>query len=188
MAAMPKRRRMKRALLKRAQAEIGSHATALDYVCHWIAGGRLIKGLAASLQEQLGESVSRSILSTLVHHLGPDASARIAGARRVGATAPVRDALHTAVNPSNRGAGAGKARLWDRRVWLDQAAFRDRSRHVATELTLPQLHLAVVRGHSAAAASRRSAAGIMEEVRSQGAPQTQFATGSPEPPIPPDTS
>jgi hypothetical protein len=89
---MPKRRRMKVALLKRARAELGPGATALDYVCAWIAGGGLIKDLAASLQEQLRESVSRSILSTLVHHLAPDASAQIAEARKVGATALVENA------------------------------------------------------------------------------------------------
>jgi hypothetical protein len=85
VAAMPKRRHMKRALLKRAQAEIGPDATALDYVCDWIARGGLIKDLAASLQEQLGESVSRSILSTLVHHLAADATGRIAEAREASA-------------------------------------------------------------------------------------------------------
>jgi hypothetical protein len=81
MAAMPKRRRMKAALLKRARAALGPDATALDYICQWIAGGRPIKDLAASLQCQLGESVSRSILSTLAHHLAPDASTRIRSAR-----------------------------------------------------------------------------------------------------------
>ena len=85
MAAMPKRRRMKAALLKRARAQISPDATALDYVCQWIASGGLVKGLAASLQEQLGESVSRSILSTLVHHLAADASPRIAEAREASA-------------------------------------------------------------------------------------------------------
>jgi hypothetical protein len=90
MAAMPKRRRMKAALLKRAHAQLGPGATALDYVCAWIAGGGLIKGLAASLREQLRESVSRSILSTLVHHLSPDASARIAKAREASAVGAER--------------------------------------------------------------------------------------------------
>jgi hypothetical protein len=120
MAAMPKRRRMKAALLKRAHAGIGPKASALDYVCDWIVGGGLIKDLAMSLQEALGESVSRGILSTLSHGLAPDASVRIAQARKARATALVEDPVQIAENAKDAcSAVVAKAKLGaDTRTWL----------------------------------------------------------------------
>jgi hypothetical protein len=93
MAAMPKRRRMRACLARRAINELGEGATPLDYVCAWLAGGGLISTLARSLQEELQESVSRPITSMLAHALAPDASARIAAARVAALTssaAPLR--------------------------------------------------------------------------------------------------
>ena len=91
MAAAPKRRRLKAALLKRAETELGERAAILEYVEGWVAGGGMISTLASSLQQELGESISRSFLSTVVHQLSPDATARITAARCAGVKcAPAR--------------------------------------------------------------------------------------------------
>lgn len=148
MAAMPKRRRMKAALVKRARAEVGSDATALDYVCAWIARGGLVKDLAASLQEQLRESVSRSILSTLVHHLSPDAPARIADARRAGATARVEDAVQIAKYVSHTSSASIVNAQLDR-TWPpahpDHASHGDKDSRVGVRVDVAQLHLEALR-------------------------------------------
>jgi hypothetical protein len=72
---------MRDALLKRAESEIGGDAVAFDYVLAWVARGGLISDLANSLADELGESVSRQILSLIVHRMAPDATERIAAAR-----------------------------------------------------------------------------------------------------------
>lgn len=82
MAAMPKRRRIRAALLRRAEADLRQGATQLDYVLAWVSPGGLISELATSLQEEMSESVSRSFLSFVVHRLAPDATERITTARR----------------------------------------------------------------------------------------------------------
>lgn len=92
MAATPKRRRMRAALSRRAEAEIGPGALALDYVVAWVARGGLIADLATSLADELGESVSRQILSLVVHRLAPDATARIVVARRGSTGVPSQEA------------------------------------------------------------------------------------------------
>jgi hypothetical protein len=84
MAAMPKRRRMREALARRASSVIGAAARPIDYICAWVASGGQIAHLAQELEVELGESVSRSILSTLAHRLAPDASERISAARLEG--------------------------------------------------------------------------------------------------------
>ena len=83
MAATPKRRRIRAALSRRAEVEIGPDALGLDYVVGWVAKGGLISDLAKSLADELGESVSRQILSLVVHRLAPDATERVLAARRV---------------------------------------------------------------------------------------------------------
>lgn len=85
MAAMPKRRRMREALARRASSVIGAAAGPIDYICAWVASGGQIAHLAQSLAAELGESVSRSILSTLAHRLTSDATGRISAARLEGA-------------------------------------------------------------------------------------------------------
>ena len=82
MAATPKRRRLRATLARRAGTEIGPGATPLDYVEHWIASGGQVTELAASLQREMGESISRGFLSLIVHRLAPEATARITDARR----------------------------------------------------------------------------------------------------------
>ena len=84
MAAMPKRRRMRAALARRALSVIGPGAEPIDYLCAWVASGGQIAHLARSLAAELGESVSRSILSTLAHRLTSDATERISVARLEG--------------------------------------------------------------------------------------------------------
>jgi hypothetical protein len=81
MAATPKRRRLRAALTRRAEATIGLAATPLDYVERWVANRGLITELAASLQSEMGESMSRGFLSLIVHRLAPDATDRIIAAR-----------------------------------------------------------------------------------------------------------
>lgn len=82
MASTPKRRRLRATLARRAEANIGLGATPLDYVERWVANGGLITELAASLQSEMGESMSRGFLSLIVHRLGPEATTRITAARR----------------------------------------------------------------------------------------------------------
>jgi hypothetical protein len=84
MAAMPKRRRMREALSRRALSDIGAAAEPIDSVCAWVASGGQIAHLAQSLAAELGESVSRSILSMLAHRLTSDATERISAARLEG--------------------------------------------------------------------------------------------------------
>lgn len=81
MAATPKRRRLRAALTRRAEGTIGPGATPLDYVERWVANAGLITELAASLQREMGESISRGFLSLIAHRLAPDATDRIATAR-----------------------------------------------------------------------------------------------------------
>jgi hypothetical protein len=77
----PKRKKMRSALLLRAEQQLGENTTAIDYVVSWVAGGRSVKALSESLQEEIGESVSRNFLSFIVHRLSPDATRLIATAR-----------------------------------------------------------------------------------------------------------
>jgi hypothetical protein len=84
MAATPKRRRLRAALTRRAEATIGLGATPLDYVERWVANRGLITELAASLQSEMGESMSRGFLSLIVHRLAPDATDRIIAAATTG--------------------------------------------------------------------------------------------------------
>jgi hypothetical protein len=87
MASTPKRRRLRATLARRAEAAIAPGATPLDYVERWVANGGLITELAASLQTEMGESMSRGFVSLIVHRLGPEATDRITAARRSGACA-----------------------------------------------------------------------------------------------------
>jgi len=81
MASTPKRRRLRAALARRAECQIGEGATPLDYIVTWVARGGLITELAASLRDEMGESMSRGFLSLIIHRLAPDATERIAAAR-----------------------------------------------------------------------------------------------------------
>ena len=81
MAGHRKRKKMRAALLRRAEQTGGEVKTALDYVISWVASGGSIKGLAGSLQEEIGESLSRNFLSLIAHRLSADATQRISLAR-----------------------------------------------------------------------------------------------------------
>ena len=81
MKVTSKRRRLRAALLLRAQTAIGADATALDYVERYVANRGRFSDLARSLQEEMGESLSRGFLSFIARRLEPDARARIAMAR-----------------------------------------------------------------------------------------------------------
>ena len=77
-----KRATLRAALLARARNEMGVHATALDFVCRQVAAGVIVRDMAAAIAVDMGESCSRSFLSLIVHRLAPDATERIAAARR----------------------------------------------------------------------------------------------------------
>lgn len=79
-----KRTKVRAALRERARIELGDAATALDYVCAWVARGGLITDLAREIATDIGESCSPSFLSLITNRLGPDATARIVAARRDG--------------------------------------------------------------------------------------------------------
>ena len=81
MKPTSKRRRLRAALLRRAQVAIGANATALDYVEQYVANRGRFSDLARSLQEEMGESLSRGFLSFIARRLAPDARTRIAMAR-----------------------------------------------------------------------------------------------------------
>lgn len=93
MGSTPKRKKLRAVLLQRARLEAGPEATEIDYVVQWVAGGGLLTEIAASLETEMGESVSRSFLSMIVHRLTDDSPDRIKEARRLGATALVEDAI-----------------------------------------------------------------------------------------------
>jgi hypothetical protein len=78
-----KRRRLRAALLRRARVVIGTDASPLDYVERYVANRGRFSDLARSLQEEMGESLSRGFLSFIARRLEPDARARIDSARAV---------------------------------------------------------------------------------------------------------
>jgi hypothetical protein len=82
MKPTSKRRRLRAALLRRAQAAIGANATALDYVEQYVANRGRFSDLAASLRLEMGEPLSRGFLSFIANRLASDARRRIAAARQ----------------------------------------------------------------------------------------------------------
>lgn len=88
MASTPKRRRLRAALARRAEAEIGPGAAPLDYVEQWVASGGLITELAANLQAEMGESNRLTQIRTGARQCrGPDAGETRGAGSDVGARA-----------------------------------------------------------------------------------------------------
>ena len=82
MASTPLRRRVTAALAERGAPR---GLAPLDVVCEWLARGGSFVGLASSLSTQLARpNLSRRFVSFVAHRLAPDASTRIASARRTG--------------------------------------------------------------------------------------------------------
>lgn len=94
-----KRTKLRAALTARAVTELSDDATALDYVCDWVASGGMITQLAVGLARDMGESCSRSFLSLIIHRLAPDATTRIAEARMRGADALLEQAIEILDTP-----------------------------------------------------------------------------------------
>jgi hypothetical protein len=111
MAGKPKEARLVAALSKRATLELGDDATALDFVCHYLAEGRMFTDLAAEMAVELGESVSRQLMSGAANALAEDARERIAAARQEGAVALVEDTIAIADDAEATAGGAAKARV-----------------------------------------------------------------------------
>lgn len=119
MAGKPKEARLIAALAKRAAMELGEDATPLDFVCHYLAGGKMFTDLAAEAAAELNESVSRQLVSGAAHALAGDARERIEAARREGALALAEDTVSIADDADGTAGGAAKARLQiGSRQWL----------------------------------------------------------------------
>jgi hypothetical protein len=128
MPGAPKKRRLIAALEKRAQAEIGEGATALEYLEHFIASGGFFEKLAEDLAVEMAEPVTRTFLSKTAHDLDPRATDRLDAARRASAPVQAERAVVIADAAPETTAGVAKARLQsDNRKWLaerlDPSAF-----------------------------------------------------------------
>jgi aminopeptidase N len=111
MSGKPKEARLVAALTKRAVLELGEGSTALDYVCHFVEGGKMLSDLAAEMAAEMQESCSRQLLSGAAHALGPDAKERIAAARQEGAVVLVEETIAIADASEATAGGAAKARV-----------------------------------------------------------------------------
>jgi hypothetical protein len=119
MSGKPKEARLLIALNKRAVLELGSDATALDYVVSYIAGGKMFTDLAADLAIELKEPVSRQLVSGAANGLSDDARERIAAARQEGAISLAEETLSIADNADATAGGAAKARVQiSSRQWM----------------------------------------------------------------------
>jgi hypothetical protein len=119
MPGKPKEARLLAALAKRAVLELGEDATALDFVCHYLAGGKMFTDLAAQMAGELNEPISRQLVSGAANALGEDAKERIEAARREGALALAEDTVAIADDAEGTAGGAAKARLQiGSRQWL----------------------------------------------------------------------
>lgn len=129
MAGFEKRRRIVAALDARAAAEIGQEASALDYILEWVANGRFLSDLATEIARDPNEDVSRTALSHAAHRLSPEASERIAQARRAGADALAEDACQLLDDAgASPDAIATARRQSNHRRWF--ASRGDRPRHL----------------------------------------------------------
>jgi hypothetical protein len=111
MPGQPKRARLLAALYRRAGAELGEGATPLDYICDAIAGGSNFFKLAASLEEEMGEPISRGFVSNVANNFSSDARARLDAARAEGAGALVDKALNIAEEAPTDAGGVQRAKL-----------------------------------------------------------------------------
>lgn len=103
----------------RAVAQLGEEATLLDYAADWIAAGRSVQALAESLAAELETSVSRPLVSSILHNAAPDASNRLDAARREAAEALVEEAtqIADACEPTAGAAAAARLQVGTRQ-WL----------------------------------------------------------------------
>jgi hypothetical protein len=127
MAGQPLKRRVLEALQARATSALGEEASALDYAVEWIASGKSVQALADSLAAELQTSVSRPLVSSILHSAASDATARLDAARREGAHALADEMTHIADTAEATAGGAAKARVQiGTRQWLAERFAPDR--------------------------------------------------------------
>jgi len=107
----PLQNRVVAALTERAVKTLGDDATPLAYAADYVAGGRTIADLAVDLAADLGEPVSRQLVSQTIHALEPNAKERIEAARKESALALAEETKDIADNAEPTAGGAAKARL-----------------------------------------------------------------------------
>lgn len=146
MAGHAKQNALRGALDARAVREFGEGAQALDYVVSYLENGGMFSALAKSLEADLGEPVSRTIVSHVAHRLHPDAKERIRVARQAGAASLVEDAVGIVDDaPTDNREALQKARMRsDIRLWVAErqnpAEFGTR-KAVDMSLSIGDLHL-----------------------------------------------
>jgi hypothetical protein len=81
MAGHPKRSRLIKELERRAETILGTGASALDYLCAYLADGGRFAALARDLAAAMGESISRPLVSNTAHWFDVGAKAQLKEAR-----------------------------------------------------------------------------------------------------------
>lgn len=190
MASRPKRQRLLAALRDRAHAELEDpDASALDFVVHFVGGGGLVSELALSLAEEMGESVSRTFLSGVIHNIAPDASQQVVAARRRAAALLAEESLEIADTPHKTREDIDQAKLRiGTRHWLAERFNRDEfgaNSRVAVQISIGALHLDALRQCSLADSLPASALGEAaiadaEVLEGEEGDTVLIALGSPE--------
>ena len=142
MAGSPLKRQVLDALRTRAIEQLGENGDPLDLACDHIASGGSIAQLAREIGVAIGSSVSRPLLSGVLHNLAPDASERLDAARRQGAGALVEEAMQIADDAEPTTGAVQKARLQvGTRQWTAERWAPDMFGAKGTSVTLNIGHL-----------------------------------------------
>lgn len=162
VAGSPRKRAMITMLTKLAVDELGEGAMPLEYALGWIASGKSINSLAASLEALSGYEISSAMLASYLHKQPvPDAAAEGAPASAKDAIARAREesahimAEQTVdiidVTPLNTDAIARARLMISARQWLagkwNRKAYGD-DKQAPAQINIGSLHLAVLRAHS----------------------------------------
>jgi hypothetical protein len=163
----PKHAKLLATLRGRAQQEFGDGSSELDYVLHWLRDGGTILSLAARLQNEMGESVSRSFLSGSVHRLSRDAKDQIEAARRDGAHALIEQTITIADQTPPTANDAHKAKLAiGVRQWMAERYNREDFGNARPDvvISLGTLHLDALRQRAISAKATLITDGTLENV------------------------
>jgi hypothetical protein len=126
MASRPKEQRLKDALQRMADRELGEGAEILDFVVFRVEAGDTITALAQEIAVEMGEAATRGWISWVLNRLTPEAKSRIAAARRGAAMALAEEALAVAEEPTRTTTEVQRNRLRvDTRLNLAKAFDRD---------------------------------------------------------------
>jgi hypothetical protein len=141
------------ALEQRTRDEMGEGATVLDYAEQWIASGKTILDLARDLATQMGEPISREIVSHYLNTFSEDAKQRIAAARIAGAHALAEEAKEIVDDAEVSREGISHAKLRaDTRFWIAERWNRDElggAKGAQINVSIGQLHLDALRTRAA---------------------------------------